>query len=57
MAAKQKEALPESVKLSSHYGFLDDDGIAHHWIEGATETDAGKIKMLIERNAPIESDK
>lgn len=57
MAAKKKEALPESVKLSSHYGFIDDEGHAHMWVEGATEIDAIKIKMLIERRAPIESDK
>ena len=57
MAAKKKEQLPESVKIASHYGFIDDEGVRHYWHEGATETDAIKIQLLIERKAPIESHK
>jgi hypothetical protein len=46
--------LPESVVLTSVYGFIDEAEQAFHWIEGQIETDAAKIKMLIERQAPVQ---
>ena len=46
--------LPESVILTSVYGFIDEAEQAYHWIEGQIETDAAKIKMLIERQAPVQ---
>jgi hypothetical protein len=46
-------ALPESVTLVSHYGYIAEDGNRRHWIEGAVEKDPALIAELIERKAPL----
>ena len=48
-----KVALHEVVKLESHFSFFDDAGQFFQWVEGFVESDIEKIKMLIERKAPI----
>lgn len=54
MAKPTKPAdLPESVTLASHFAFMDEAGKIWSWAEDYAETEADKIKMLIERKAPI----
>jgi hypothetical protein len=47
--------LPESVKLASPYGFVDDEtGERRYWQSGQEVTDPDDIKLLVERQAPLE---
>ena len=52
-AKAPKVSIPESVKLESHFSFFDEANEFFQWVEGFVETDIGKIKLLIERKAPI----
>lgn len=54
---KQPQAapLPESVKLAAPYGFINDEtGEHHYWQVGQEVTDPDEIKVLVERQAPLE---
>ena len=52
--AKATKPQPASLTLASVYGFIDEKaGEVFHWIEGQVETDSAKIKLLIERQAPV----
>ena len=47
--------LPESVKLASPYGFINDETGEHrYWQAGQEVTDPDEIKLLVERQAPLE---
>ncbi|MCI4431608.1 MAG: hypothetical protein JHC40_20865 [Burkholderiales bacterium] len=47
--------LPESVKLAAPYGFINDEtGEHHYWQVGQEVTDPAEIKVLVERQAPLE---
>jgi hypothetical protein len=47
--------LPESVKLASPYGFINDETGEHrYWQAGQEVTDPDDIKLLVERQAPLE---
>jgi hypothetical protein len=48
------EANPLSVTVSSYYGFYAEDGTARFWSQGQVVTDADDIKLLLERDAPLE---
>ena len=48
-------ALPESVRLASPYGFIDDETGEHrYWQVGQEVTNPEEIKVLVERQAPLE---
>lgn len=52
---KAETALPESVRLASPYGFIDDESGEHrYWQAGQEVTNPEEIKLLIERQAPLE---
>jgi hypothetical protein len=47
--------LPESVKLASPYGFINEETGEHrYWQSGQEVTDPDDIKLLVERQAPLE---
>lgn len=47
--------LPELVKLASPYGFINDETGEHrYWQAGQEVTDPDEIKLLVERQAPLE---
>ena len=47
--------LPASVKLAAPYGFIDDESGEHrYWQAGQEVTNPEEIKLLIERQAPLE---
>jgi len=45
--------LPESVTLAAPHGYIDDDGVNHHWHPGTVVTDEDEIALLIGRKAPL----
>lgn len=47
--------LPASVKLAAPYGFIDDETGEHrYWQAGQEVTNPEEIKVLVERQAPLE---
>lgn len=47
--------LPELVKLAAPYGFINDEtGVHRYWQAGQEVTDPDEIKVLVERQAPLE---
>ncbi len=46
---------PVRLRLAAPYGFIDEDTDAHHyWQAGQEVTDPAQIKLLLERQAPLE---
>ena len=50
------DALPESVKLASPFGYYDDDGTGHFWSAGHVSTDPEEIALLVEHGALFEAE-
>ena len=47
--------LPESVTMAAPYGFINESTNEHHfWQAGQVVTDPADIKLLVERQAPLE---
>ncbi|MBU3625726.1 hypothetical protein ICN48_05690 [Polynucleobacter sp. JS-Safj-400b-B2] len=47
--------LPTSITLSAPHGFIDEDTGEHrYWHAGMEVTDPEEIKLLIDRQAPLE---
>ena len=57
MAKGNAKATPmlASVKLAAPYGFIDDETGEHrYWQAGQEVTNPEEIKVLVERQAPLE---
>lgn len=42
-------ALPSKIKLRAPFGYIDDDGRLHHWMQCAEVTEAAEIADIIGR--------
>lgn len=52
--AKKAKDTPKRIKLSSPYGYYDDDGVFHNWVAGHETGDADEIATLVGRGAEHE---
>ena len=51
----EEPLLPTSITLSAPHGFIDDETGEHrYWQAGMEVTDPDEIKLLIDRQAPLE---
>jgi hypothetical protein len=52
--APDNQPAPARLRLVSHYGFYDNEGLLCAWAQGAIVTDEGEIELLMARGAPVE---
>ena len=52
-AQHEPQAAPDAIRLTSPYGFLDEDGNHRSWRAGAIVRNAADVAMLTGRGAPV----
>ena len=44
-----KKSLPERIKLTAPYGFIDEEGVNRHWHQGAVVESPEEIELIVSR--------